>query len=164
MHWDNQREKEAEKNGYIIMSWYDTKDEIDHVISQIHGCGIRAMKAHHHDHREGAEYDFWVLWVKKEDLVKLSPDYKPPAKKEKPKPKKGGIRKDTAIRVISMRKSGMEWEDIAKQLDRTVNTVKDYYYRYNCKGKTALTDWKNDERPEGYVDPRTSESLRTSEN
>ena len=139
MHWTNQREKEAEEKGYIIVSWYDTKDEIDHVLSQLHGMNIRAMKAHHHDSRPGAEYDFWVLWVKREDFHKLHPDYKPPVKPEK-KPQRGGRRKDMALRIIKMRdEDKMSWEDIAKATDRSYWTVQRYYYW--CK-RGELTEWK----------------------
>ena len=160
--WTNIAEKTAEERGYIIASWYDTKDEVNHILSQLHACGIRAMKAHHKESRYN-NYDFWALWVKKEDLHKMSPNYIPPAKKEKPKKvSRGGRRKDMALCVIRMRNNGMEWEDIAKELGRSVTTVKDYFYRYKCK--TPLTDWVDDRRPEGY-DPETGLiKSRTSEN
>ena len=141
MRWTNQREKEAESKGYVIMSWYDTKEEIDHVLSQIHGSGVRAMKAHHHDSRQGAEFDFWVLWVKKEDLPLLKSDAPVKPKKEKKPPQRGGRRKDLALRIIKMRdEDKMSWDDIAKLVGKTYWTVVAYYYR--CK-QGKLTDWKN---------------------
>lgn len=156
MKWVNTREKEAEENGYVVLSWYDTKDEVDHVLHQIHGCGARAMKAHHKEKNDAIEYDFWVLWIKKEDIHMLSADYVMPEKPPKPKPQRGGRRKDMAIKIVKMRKEEhKEWEDIAKELGRTVSTVQYYFYHYSSeKCRKNFTDWQDDRRPEGY-DPET---------
>ena len=151
----NPFERDAEANGYILASLYDTKEEVDHVISQLHGSKIRAFKAHKSLKHSGFHIDEWALYIKQEDMIKLRPDYKPPEKPVK-MPIRGGRRKDMAIKVIKMRKEDhMEWEDIAKELDRTVATVKDYFYRYNGKkSMDRLTDWPDERRPEGY-DPET---------
>lgn len=157
-------ERDAEENGYILIGAYDTKDEIDHVISKIHGCGCRAFKAHHTLKRDGLHYDTWALYIKKDDMYKLHPDYvKPPKPKKKRPVKRGGRRKDMAIKIIKMRKEDhMEWEDIAEELERTVSTVQYYFYHYSsekCRGQ--FTDWEDERRPEGY-DPETG--LIRSEN
>lgn len=152
--YSHQLEMTAEERGYEIMGLYESKDEINHVLSQLHGSKVRAFKACK-SMRWCGKGDQWALYVKTEDLYKLRSDYKPP---EKPRRKvnRGGRRKDMAIKVIKMRKEDhMEWEDIARELERSVNTVKDYFYRYSSeKSRARLTDWPDDRRPEGY-DPET---------
>ena len=94
-----------------------------------------------------------MVYVKTADLYKLRDDYRPPEKVKKPEViYRGGRRKDMAIKVIKMRKEDhMDWEDIAKELGRTVGTVKDYFYRYSSeKSRARLTDWQDERRPEGY--------------
>ena len=66
----NSTEKNAEAKGYVVMSVYDTKEEIDAVVAQIHACGVRAFKAHHT--MKILDYDQWWLWVNTNDFDKLA--------------------------------------------------------------------------------------------
>lgn len=66
MSWANKYEKTAEERGYTLISVYETKEEIDHVLMQIHGCGAHAFKAHHYN--ATLSIDLWYLWVKVEDM------------------------------------------------------------------------------------------------
>ena len=152
---NNQAERTAAERGYEIYGFYDSKDEVDHILSQLHGSKVRSFKSYKYLAQGGFDVKGWALYVKTADLYKLRPDYRPPEKPKRPVTR-GGRRKDMAIKIIKMRKEDhMEWEDIARELDRTVNTVKDYFYRYSSeKSRARLTDWQDERRPEGY-DPET---------
>ena len=139
--YNNTYEKTAEERGYVPISCYDTKEEIDHVISKIHGCGAHAFKSHKTLKTCGFNIDEWVLFVKKDDLYKLRPDYKPPEKPPKPAPTRGGRRKDMAMEIIRMKdEEGMSWEEISEKMNRSFWTVQKYYYL--CK-RGELTEWKH---------------------
>ena len=68
--YNNQYERDAAERGYVVMSTYDTKEEIDAILNQLHACDIRAFKAHH-SHKL-LEYDQWWLWVQTADFDKLA--------------------------------------------------------------------------------------------
>lgn len=139
MKWVNTKEKNAEKDGYVVVSWYDTKEEVDHVVNQIHGCGARAFKAHHKEKNSAIEYDFWVLWVKKEDMYMLRPDYVKPEKPVRIIPRRNGLRKEQAIQIVRMRdEQHMKWEEIAEIMGKKPDTTMQYYYRYK---RGELSDW-----------------------
>ena len=98
-----------------------------------------------------------MVYVKTADLYKLRDDYRPPEKVKKPEVIwRGGKRKDMARKIYKMRKEDhMEWEDIARELERTVSTVQYYFYHYSSeKCRKNFTDWQDERRPEGY-DPET---------
>lgn len=132
---NNEMEKNAEANGYTLYSCYDTKEEIDHVIHQLHGNQIRAFKARHrcteHANSVGFNSDLWFLYVKDEDLkaygrwVKAgSPVPEPPKKRTR-----GGERRKQAQEIIRLKdEEGKSWEEIAKIMNRTFYTVQKYYY------------------------------------
>ena len=63
-------EREAEGKGYVVMSTYDTREEIDAVLRQLHNCGVHAFKAHHGSAL--LQYDQWWLWVQTKDFDKLA--------------------------------------------------------------------------------------------
>ena len=155
--FNNQAERTAAERGYDLYGFYENRDEAEHLVSQLHGSKVHAFKLYKTLLQGGYNIRGWVVYVKTADLYKLRDDYRPPEKVKKPEVIwRGGKRKDMAIKVIKMRKEDhMEWEDIAKELGRTVGTVKDYFYRYSSeKSRARLTDWKDDRRPEGY-DPET---------
>ena len=133
---NNNCERTAPERGYEIMSYYDTKEEINHVISQLHGANVRAFKAHHKisERNAGFSSDLWYLWVKTEDLVEYNRRMKLglPLKDPKPvKPKKiRPPRKDCADKIIKLKdEDGLEWEEIAQIVNKTVWTTMNYYYR-----------------------------------
>lgn len=146
---NNTYERTATERGYEIMSYYETKDEIDHVINQLHGSNIRAFKAHHKiaERTAGFSSDLWYLWVKTEDLVEYNRRIKLglPLKDPKPiKPKKiRPSRKECADKIIKMKdEDGMSWEEIAQVVNRTQWTTQNYYYR----GKRGEFDKKEGDK------------------
>lgn len=148
---NNTFERTAEERGYEIMSYYETKDEINHVISQLHGSNIRAFKAHHKisERSAGFSSDLWFLWVKTEDLIEYNRRIKLglPLKDPKPiKPKKfRPPRKDCADQIIKLRdEEGMGWKEISVAVNRTLNTTMAYYYR----GKRGEFDKKKKDKKE----------------
>lgn len=68
--YNNHYERDAAERGYVVMSTYDTKEEIDAILDQLHKCGVHAFKAHH-AHRV-IEYNQWWLWVQSKDFDKLA--------------------------------------------------------------------------------------------
>ena len=147
---NNSYERTATERGYEIMSYYETKDEIDHVISQLHGSNIRAFKAHHKisERTAGFSSDLWYLWVKTEDLVEYNRRIKLglPLKDEKPKkPKKPqDVRRKAAEKIIQMRDvEKIPWKDIAQEVGYTENTTIKYYYLYK-EGKLNGKENKNE--------------------
>lgn len=64
--YNNHFERDAEGRGYVVMSTYDTKEEVDAVLRQLHNCGVHAFKAHHTHHE--IDYDQWWLWVQSKDF------------------------------------------------------------------------------------------------
>ena len=62
----NNFEKQASEKGYVVMSTYDTKEEVNAVIDQLHANGIHAFKAHHQS--KILEYDQWWLYVQTADF------------------------------------------------------------------------------------------------
>ena len=66
----NSQEKEAESRGYVVMSIYDTKEEVNSIVNQLHAAGVHAFKAHHTIKILG--YDQWWLWVQTADFDKLA--------------------------------------------------------------------------------------------
>lgn len=71
---NNKHEKTAPERGYEIYASYNTKEEINQVINELHAAKIRAFKAHHKiSYRlTGIESDMWYLWIKKEDLERVA--------------------------------------------------------------------------------------------
>ena len=135
---NNTYERTATERGYEIMSYYETKDEIDHVINQLHGSNIRAFKAHHKisERTAGFSSDLWYLWVKTEDLVeynrriKLGLPLKDPKPQKPPRPK--DVRLKKGIEIIRMKdEENKTWEEIAEIVGHTIDTTMNYYYR--CK-------------------------------
>lgn len=155
--FNNQAERTAAERGYDLYGFYENRDEAEHLVSQLHGSKVHAFKLYKTLLQGGYNIRGWVVYVKTADLYKLRDDYRPPEKVKKPEVIwRGGKRKDMAQKIYKMRKEDhMEWEDIAKELGRTVGTVKDYFYRYSGeKSRAKLTDWQDERRPEGY-DPET---------
>ena len=148
---NNTNERTATERGYEIMSYYETKDEIDHVINQLHGSNIRAFKAHHKisERTAGFSSDLWYLWVKTEDLVEYNRriklglpllNEKPPKEKKEPKLRP---RKETAGIIIKMKDEDHKtFDEIAAELQRPSSTVMAYYYR----GKRGEFDKKEGDK------------------
>lgn len=155
--FNNTQERTAAERGYDLYGFYENRDDAEHLVSQLHGSKVHAFKLYKTLLQGGYNIRGWVVYVKTADLYKLRDDYRPPEKVKKPEVIwRGGKRKDMAQKIYKMRKEDhMEWEDIAKELGRTIGTVKAYFYRYSGKKSRArLTDWKDERRPEGY-DPET---------
>ena len=68
--YNNKFEATAEERGYVVMSTYDTKEEVDAILKQLHASGVHAFKAHHGS--KLLEYDQWWLWVQTKDFDKLA--------------------------------------------------------------------------------------------
>ena len=83
MPFVNTMEKTAAERGYVGMSVYNTKEEVDKVLDELHGAGIRAFKAHHVWKSLGI--DSYFLWVMESDLKAYREKQKKQAEEEKPK-------------------------------------------------------------------------------
>ena len=133
MGFVNHCERDAEKNGYEIYGRYDTKEEVDHILNQIHGCGARAFKAHH-SHWE-LNLDFWLLYIKTADLDLLAnPQYIHEPKEEEAKTPEEK-RKKTAQKIAKLyEEDRIKLKDIAQMYGMNYQVVRNYYSMYK-KGK-----------------------------
>jgi len=155
--FNNQAERTAAERGYDLYGFYENRDDAEHLVSQLHGSKVHAFKLYKTLLQGGYNIRGWVVYVKTADLYKLRDDYRPPEKVKKPEViYRNGRRKDMARKIYKMRKEdNMEWEDIAKELERSVSTVQYYFYHYSSKKcREKFTDWQDERRPEGY-DPET---------
>ena len=101
--YNNEAEKTAAERGYEVLEFYENEDDVDHILSKLHGCKVHAFKACKVLKQDGFNISGWALYVRTDELYKLRDDYVPPEKPKKPVTR-NGRRKDMARKIYKMRK------------------------------------------------------------